>query len=426
MDNARRGRPFWGWRVVAAAFTSNFMATGSAFYIFNALMLPLCREHDWSRAELNYAPMLGFGLGLLSQLVYGSFVGALGPRLLMTIGPLISAVSFILLGQAESLLAFYGLFVALVWGNGAMNGIVANTAVSNWFGPRLGSAMGLAAAGISLSGAVLPYAAMLILERSDLPTTFLLVGLFILLGAPLNWLLVRNDPESVGQWIDGIPPEELEALGRAKPGGPVESLSAAMAWTPKRIMAEQSFWKAGVAYALSSMGVVGVMFQLGPRMRDVGFDNHTAMLLMSVTALAGTAGKYLWGMVCDRLDTLRVIVCLNLCNVLGLGLGLIPGGLAMSVCFVLVFGFSMGGVMSTFPIVARHLYGRLAFARVFRFLGLFLAFEGVGSMIMGHVYQFTGSYDGAFVIFIVLDLIATGLIIWIKPPRAPNGPDLNR
>ena len=416
MRKIESATPFWGWRVVAAAFTSNFMATGSAFYIFNALMLPLCQTHGWSRAELNYAPMLGFGLGLISQVIYGTFVGVVGPRRLMAIGPIVSAAAFIMLGQVDGLLLFYGLFVVLVWGNGAMNGIVANTAVSNWFGPRLGSAMGLAAAGISLSGAVLPYAAMVILESSDLPTTFLAVGLFILLGAPLNWLLVRDSPEAVGQYVDGQPPEQLASDAAATPPPPGESLAEAMAWTPARIMREPSFWKVGVSYAFSTMGVVGVMFQLGPRMRDVGFDNHTAMLLMSATALAGTAGKYLWGMICDRLDTLKVVACLNICNVVGLALGLVPGGMAISLAFVLVFGFAMGGIMSTFPIVARYLYGRLAFARVFRFMALFLALEGVGSIIMGHVFEYTGSYDWAFVIFIVLDVVAAGLVLWAKKP----------
>ena len=41
-------RVFYGWYVVAVAFFTNFMSTGTGFYIFNALMTPLCDERGWT------------------------------------------------------------------------------------------------------------------------------------------------------------------------------------------------------------------------------------------------------------------------------------------------------------------------------------------------------------------------------------------
>ena len=52
-------RVFYGWYVVAVAFLTNFMSTGTGFYIFNALMNPLCDQRGWTRSELNAAPAIG-------------------------------------------------------------------------------------------------------------------------------------------------------------------------------------------------------------------------------------------------------------------------------------------------------------------------------------------------------------------------------
>ncbi len=424
-----RKRLFYGWHVVAVAFLANFMATGSGFYVFNALMNPLCDERGWTRTELNAAPAIGLVLGILTTPLFGTLVVRLGPRLLMTAGALVSGFSFCWMGAATRIGHFYVLFALVAFGNAAMGGIVANTAVSNWFERKRGRALGLATAGISLSGAVLPYLVMQILEWTRLAQVFVWIGAWILAVSPVAWLVVRDRPESLGLAPDGGDGAEAAAGGgpAIPPGCPAEEAASVglvlpegrarpCAWSPSRMIRTGAFWKVGFAYALVMMGVAGVMFQLAPRFIDLGYDRRTAMLLISAAALAGTVGKAAWGILCDWFDARRVAAVLMAMNGLGLGLALLPGSSVTVALFVGIFGFAMGGVMSTFPILVADLFGRDSFAQVARFLSLLLFLNGAGYLVMGQSFDRTGSYDFAYGFFVVLDLAAAALILSVKRP----------
>lgn len=400
--------------MVGVAHLANLLSTGTTFYVFNAFLLPLCQARGWSRAEINAAPMLGFALGLLAQFVYGSLFLRVGPRLLMVAGSLVSSLAFIFLGRAHDLTAFYALYALVYLGNGAMNGIVANTVVTNWFVRRRGRALGLATAGMSVSGVTLPYLAMLILESLGLEAAFLVIGLLVAGLAPLAWLVVRISPESCGLLPDGL--AASDEAGRAQD----EGLSDAGQWSAGQVLRHGPFWRLGVVYSLAMMGAVGVTYQLAPRFQDLGLSGHRAMLLTACTAAVATAGKFLWGWLCDLAEPRKVVATLLAAKAVGLGLGLIPGSPAALWLFIIIFGFAMGGVMSTFPIMTAHLFGRDGFWRVYRLLVFFLALQGLGYLIMGQSFALRGSYDLAFASFIVLDILACLLALGL-PRRAATG-----
>jgi len=186
MDPARSGNIFYGWYIVAMVFIANFMAAGSGFYVFNAFMQPLAEQRGWTYTQISNALVIGPAVGLIGTLIYGALVYKTGPRILMALGPILAGASFITMGRVESIWYFYLFFMLLGLGNGAMNGIVSGTAVNNWFVEKRGKAIGCATAGISLSGATLPFIALLILERTTLARAYELIGIAILMVAPLS------------------------------------------------------------------------------------------------------------------------------------------------------------------------------------------------------------------------------------------------
>jgi OFA family oxalate/formate antiporter-like MFS transporter len=423
---------FYGWYIVLMAFICNFLGTGTTFYIFNAFIEPLCGSRGWSRTDINMAPMLGYVVMIFGTLIYGTLVIKIGPRILMALGCVFSAASFILLGNSESIYVFYLFFALLYISNGAMSGIVANTAVNNWFVRKRGNALGIAISGVSVAGVILPFAAMMILEKSSLFYAFLIIGIIILAVAPFAWLIIRNRPEDMGLEPDGdkncIRADEgggrdiaiVDATGEIEVIEDTRAGFRHIHWPVGKIVREKAFWKIGFAYGLAMMGVVGVMFQLKPRFRDIGFDDGDAMSMMAVTALIGAAGKYVWAMLCDRFSSIKVASILMILNAAGLALALVKNSHAAVISFIIIYGFAMGGVLSTTPVLIADLFGRESFASVARFTGVIIGINCLGYPIMGRSYDITGSYDAAYAVFMFLNIIAAFLVFTLRRPSSIN------
>lgn len=409
---------YYGWYIVLIAFVANFMSVGTSFYIFNAFMEPLSEAYGWSRTALNMALVLGMLAGFIGQFAAGTIVMRTGPRILMLIAPLLSGGACILLGRTHVLWQFYALYIILYLGSMAYGGVVANTAVNNWFVRKKGKALGFASAGISFSGAVLPLIAMALILHSTIADAFLWIGLLTVVVGPLSWLVVRDWPEQFGLHPDGLPPDVIEpiSLRNQAPKG-IVSADREEPWTFRRLVATGTFWKIGLSLGLALTSVGAVMSQLKPRFADLGFDDMTAMWLMALTACIGAIAKYLWGMWCDRFDPRHVFAVLVSMMALGLGLALIHDSLVALVLFIGIFGFSMGGVMSIFPIIVADLYGRESFPAVFRYVSLVVIIEVFGFVIAGQSFDRTGSYDLAYIVFIILALIAVYLIVTTRRPE---------
>ncbi len=412
---------FYGWYIAGVAFLGCFISVGTGFYAFNAILEPLCALRGWSRTDLNLALAIGTVFGFISQYVYGTILLRTGIRILMLLGSLIGGAAFICIPRVESLWQFYLLYGLLFTGNGAYGGIAATTAVNNWFIAKRGKAISFATSGMSFSGAILPLAALLFIRHFGILNTALYIGLIMMAFGPAAWLIIRDWPEELGLSPDG---SARESLLPPPPARNTENLipsvfspgSAALWWSQKKLIRTGNFWKLGFSFALLMIGTVGVMSQLKPRFTDIGFGEMTAMMMMAATALAGTAGKYLWGSLCDRFDTKRVMGIMALANIVGLGLALCKNTGPAIFMFIPVFGFSMGGLMSAYPIMVASLFGRESFPSVLRLASLFLMFQLFGYVIAGQSFDRTGSYDTAYRIFILFDVLAAILLLTLKPP----------
>lgn len=407
---------YYGWYIVLLAFVANFTSVGTSFYIFNAFMEPLSKAHGWTRTDLNMALVLGIVAGFAGQFIFGTLVMRTGPRILMFIGPLFSGAVFILLGRVNALWRFYLLYVLLYFGSMAYGGIVANTAVNNWFVLKKGKALGIATAGMSFSGAVLPFLAMILVIKGTVSDAFLWIGLFTMMVGPLSWLVVRNWPEEFGMVPDGVllKNSKTSQVIRDDKGKQIQDIGRKEFWILRRLVCTATFWKLGLSFALVLTGINAVMSQLKPRFTSIGFGDMAAMGMMAATAFIGAFAKYIWGTLCDRFDSRRILAVQVLMVTIGLGFALIHDSLVALALFIIIFGFSMGGSITLLPILIVDIFGRQSFPAVSRYITLFLILEISGFIIAGQSFDRTGSYDIAYIVFIVLNLIALFLIATMK------------
>ncbi len=405
---------YYGWYIATVACWGYFLSTGTGFYAFNAFLEPLCSARGWTRTDLNLALVIGTVFGFSSQYIYGTILMKTGVRRLMLAGSITAGISFMFIARVHTLWQFYLFYSLLFIGNGAYGGIVASCAVNNWFVDQRGKAIGFATAGMSLSGAILPIAALLLIQHTGIENAALFIGLVMVSFGPLAWVVVRDWPEDMGLAPDGLTINtDTYTAGQIQIHVPPQ-VTASAEWNLSRLVRTDVFWKLGLAFGLMMVGTVGVMSQLKPRFADTGFSSLTAMMMMGATSLVGAGGKYSWGMMCDRFNPKRIAIAMTLANALGLYLGLVKNSMAALIIFIPVFGFSMGGIMSTFPIIVASLFGRKNFAAVLRYISIFLVLQMFGYLIAGQSFDTTGSYDTAYRIFIGLDIVAALLLCSLK------------
>ncbi len=401
---------FYGWYVALVAFLANFMSVGTGFYAMNAFMEPLSQLRGWTRTDINLALVLGTFVGFICQFFYGKAVNRIGPRKMMCMGAIVSGLAFIILGRVERLWLFYTFYILLYMGNGAFGGIVASSAVSNWFIAKRGKALGLATAGMSLSGVVLPFILMYLIVKINITASFSLVGLFTISLVPLFWAVIRDWPEERGLHPDGTGQRE-DPLSCDH----YSSTSAVPNPYPiSELVKTPTFWRLGLGFTMMLTGSVGIMSQLKPRFVDLGYGQWEAMFMMCCTAASGTLGKYIWGMLCDRFSPNKVAFALALLNSLGIWFGLMDSSKWALYGFIVIYGNAMGGLVPAFSVMTAYIYGRLYFAHVMKYMYIFLVMELVGYVIAGQSYDRTGSYDGAYWTFMVLNLIAAYLVLGAK------------
>jgi MFS transporter, OFA family, oxalate/formate antiporter len=412
-EESKKTPIFYGWWIVGVTFISNFMSNGMGFYGWNAFLQPLCKEHGWSRTAVNIAPALTV-IGRIAQPFFGRMVNRFGVKPIMILCAFVCCGCFAVMGMSASLWMFYLAATVYYISNVGINGLGPNAAVSNWFVRYRGKALGISTSGISLSGALVPPFALFLLTRVSLANAYLIIALMSLFAVVFSAsLFMKNKPEDVGMCPDGIAPEP----NGGEPGKFLEQKSGPI--SNSKLLRTPAFWNIGFAYGLMIPGVVGVMSQLKPRFNDMGFSSEKAMLMMAVTALIGSGGKIFWGWLCDRFDSRKVVAASILCQIAGLLVLTSGRSMAVLSAFIVLFGLGMGGVMSTIAVVTAEFFGRENFAKVYGYIALFLLLESSGYIMMGRSFDLFGSYNYAYIGFVIFYSIALVLILTAKRPNLP-------
>ena len=91
-----------------------------------------------------------------------------------------------------------------------MGNLATSKLVTNWFDKRRGMALGIAAAGVSLSGVIMPYISAELIENFGCVRGSIYSAFTFLVVVPLIFRLVISRPEDVGLRPDGAMPMKLD------------------------------------------------------------------------------------------------------------------------------------------------------------------------------------------------------------------------
>jgi sugar phosphate permease len=336
----------------------------------------------------------------------------------MLLGVLISGITFALRASTSSIWFFFIMYFLGAIGIAFAGNVPLNTIVANWFVKKRGLAMGIKATGIGWRGLIMvPVATWLILDYGW-RTAYTSIGMGVLLiNIPIVLLLMRwLKPEDKGLLPDGksSPAQETSA----ETGRTHKEEAPNSGWTLKSASRIPAFHLLWLSIYLVFVGQASIMFHGIPLFEDRGASAQVAASLMSTVALLGIVGKLLTGYAVDRLTARSIAIVVFCLYAVALVVFLVTEGVSILWLFVIMYGLVMGGLTTLAPLLVGQYFGRASFGTIFGTVSIAMtAGVATGPMLMGYVYDATGTYNPALMAYIGTFLLSALLILLASPAK---------
>jgi sugar phosphate permease len=413
----RRPAVFYGWYIVGVALVAQFISAGTSAYAAGVFLKPMTEDLGWSRADYSAVQTVSTVVSGALGLFVGVQVDRRGPRPLMLAGGVIAGAALILLSRVDSLWQFYLVRgVGHTAGNALLGNLVVNVTVARWFVVRRGMAVAIASAGVSMGGVLMAPLASWWVEQYGWQTAWVLTGILVWVAIIPAALVIRRSPEEAGLMPDGMSAEDAEAY--AATHGRASAVSEVQ-WTREEAVRTPAIWLVIFAYGVANIGLMAMLLHLFPFLTDKGYSRATAAGLFSVMSWSALLSKALWGMLMDRYHA-RILSAVGfaISGLAILALLVVAGeSEALSVVVPAAYGLGVGGTVPLQETVWASYFGRTHLGRIRAVAMPFsIVFGAGGPLLAGILYDSTGSYNVAFVLFAVFSGIGLALILLARPP----------
>lgn len=409
---------FYGWWIIIAGTIINALNGGVFFYGFSIFFMPLVDEFGWSRAAVSLGVSLSrLERGILAPLI-GFLIDRIGPRRLMLFGVSLTGIGYFLFGQINSfgmyLLVFLG---CMSIGQGFSTYGPVHTAAANWFIKKRSQVMGILQAGLGAGGILVPVFAMVITRYGWRAGAVAGGATFLVMGLPLA-ALFRHRPEQYGYLPDGEPARVIETPVTTSAEAKADRLPPGeLDFSTKEAMKTMAFWLLAIGFGLAQAVSVAVILHSVPYLTGVGISTVAAAAITGAIGMGSIFSRLLFGWLGDRFSKkylLAVTFALE-----GVGVLILSGVQSTwhTIPFLIVFCLGYGGMQPVILAILGDYFGRKNYGAIFGFQQFFWSLPQMGLPVLaGWVFDVTGNYWLAFLLFVILLAVVTGLILTMRPP----------
>jgi MFS family permease len=348
---------------------------------------------------------LPYTLTTLCFAVGGILMGRLADRFgvitPVRLGALALGIGFAAASFSTSILQFalaHGFLIGL-FGSGAMFApLIAD--VSQWFERRRGFAVAVCASGNYFAGTVWPPIIERLTAAHGWRHCYLIVGIVVIfLLVPLTRALHRR-----------VSAEEVAAAEQRVAGGQVD-----LGISPNTLQA--ILMVAGVACCVAmSMPQVHMVAYCS----DLGYGAARGAEMLSLMLGLGVVSRLASGWISDHIGGFATLLLGSVLQAVALLLYVPFDGLTSLYVVSGLFGLFQGGLVPSYAIIVRESFSpKEAGARVGAVLMATLVGMALGGWLTGKIFDYTGSYQVAFLNGFVWNLVNIAIVLWLMRRRRP-------
>jgi MFS family permease len=419
IDDLRKGK-FYGWIALAAAALVLFLQNGSLLFSFGTFLPSICKEFSWRSGDVSVAYTILFMVMTLSSPLVGFFAGKYGARRAIVLGNFLAALGLLFLASQSKLWQFRAAYGLIGLGASFAGMITATTIASNWFVKKAPLAMGITVAVGGIGGFVMVPLIMAMITNMGWRSAYLvLCGIVFLFGAVIAGLFLRNKPEDMGQFPDGVASSEGNAKEAVAPPAKTRYITP-VDFTVKEATRTGALWiliifNNSVFFLLTFVSAHQVAF-----LTNIGIDAEIAAVTLGLISGVSTVGTLGMGFLALK-HSLKMLTSIAAgFLLLGIFFALLTRSVPVAFVYSVVFGIGSGAALVAGMSFLASYFGRTDYPKIFGISMLFGIVGSVGAPVGGFLFDATKSYTVPFLVAMAVAALALLCMLIIRPPLHPS------
>jgi len=391
--------PRYRWVIVAAGAVMGCIALGAMFSL-PVLLRPITASTGWSTTGVSAAMTVGFLAMAVGSVAWGALSDRIGARWTCLAGALLLGAGLALASVATSLTGFqfsFGLLVGLA--TSAMFAPIM-ACVTGWFATQRSLAVSLVSAGFGVAPLTMsPWVARLAASHDWRQVLQIVAILVVAVIVPVS-LLVRRPP----------------ALERRLPAGTGGTATAELTMPIGQLVRSPPF----IVLVLTNFFCCAT--HSGPIIHTVsyavtcGIPLGTAVTIYSVEGLAGLGGRIAFGLAGDRFGARRTLITGLLMQAFFAASYYFASSLSAFYSVAVLFGFTYGGVMPLYAVLARENFPLRMMGTVIGSTAMAGSFGmATGPVLGGWLYDRFGSYGTLYLVSWGFGIVAVMMATAFRP-----------
>ncbi len=412
-------RIFYGWWIALSCAAIIGAAAGVSFWSFGVLILPLEKEFGWPRGEIAGAFSISWMVGGLLSPFVGRAVDHFGARPMILMGTAATGASFLLLTTTQTLWQFYALHVFMVFCRSWMFFIPLSALITRWFVRRRSLALAIFTCGFPVSGVVFVPVLTFLANSFGWRETYIFCGLALwIIVLPLALWVLSSRPQDRGLMPDGDPQVLPVASSQESHHLSAESQPVHQ-WTVREALGTRAFWLIAVGFGLTFLAQISFSVHSIPFFVSRGIPPEAAAGLVSASNALVVLLRIPYGSLVDRIpDTRRLALLALSTQFASFSVVLFSVESPALWAFVLFQGLTGSGMPLIESSFVFRTFGDRHYGALLGTLGLVgTAGTLLGPVLAGVIFDTTGSYTPALIMFLGTSVMAFLCFVSFRPPK---------